>query len=469
MIYWLDVSYAQKEFAKSYGARWNKDEGSWFYEGETLPKRLEKYVRSQSSGKLEDKSNTSSSSGVGTEYKTVTEWNKFLKVDFKKNPAFRNVLIKGEVTNFKGVNRGNYYFSIKDENSSLEVVLWARNSEQAIDFELENGQLVGILGDFEFSDYVGRSQLIASKVVNLGEGAYEKALRLLYEKLQKEGLFELRHKKPLPKHPKKIGIVTARGGQAIKDICKVSKKRNPFVELYLYAVNVQGKDAAKTTINGIRVLDKMGMDVIIVGRGGGSDEDLKEYNNEELARVVFAARTPIISAVGHEGNFTLIDEVSDKRAATPSEAAELAVPDIGKDMERLDKAHKLLTQNMNYQIKYRKDFLDTQKKLLEANSPRTKLKQKATRFENAKKDLRVNMDSILGTKRNRFRLCVERLHGLSPTGKLINGFGYISSGEKPIRSVKNVKVGDNMSVLIHDGKIESTITKISEETIKENA
>ncbi|MBP5152487.1 MAG: exodeoxyribonuclease VII large subunit, partial [Lachnospiraceae bacterium] len=251
-------------------------------------------------------------------------------------------------------------------------------------------------------------------------------------------------------------------GQAIKDIEKVVRARNPYVERILYHVNVQGENAVRTIIKGIKALDVLGLDTIILGRGGGSDEELSAYNDEELVRTVFNARTPMISAVGHEGNWSLTDYVADLRVPTPTQAANEAFPDVMSVLERIEMLRRGIATNMRFGLQKRFERLNTQKAKLDAHDPVKKLKERKDRLAALSDGLSNRMKLVFNGKKNRFEVLAVRLHGLSPTAKLVKGFGYITTGDKPVTTVKDVAPGDELTVRIHDGLIMTEVKKTEE-------
>ena len=481
MSYRLNVPYREKDQAKAYGAKWNWEGKYWYCTA--LTEELKRWYDGPEEGGDESADNVVAGAPVapsavtlagfgsaGTsgaqaddpyaKYKSVSEINYLITDQFEMNPAFRNILVKGEVTNYKRPNSGNYYFHIKDEKSLLSCILWRSTAQSALKFQLEAGKQVAIAGSLNYSEKSGKTNLIVRQIADMGAGEANLKYLELKAKLEAEGLFAPEHKKPIPKFPEKVGIVTSMNGQARNDIEKVAKKRNPYIQLILYHVNVQGVNAVSTILKGIKALDEMGLDTIIVGRGGGSDEELIAYNDEALARAVYEAKTPIISAVGHEGNWSLIDYVSDKRAATPSEAAEEAVPDIMTTIHRLEQLRRGINDNMRSRLNERKLLLQTQKAKLEGHDPVRILKERKEKLTVLSDGLKQKIQVILEAKKTRCKVLITELHGLSPTAKLVRGFGYITTGDVPIVSVDDVKKGDPVNIRIHDGQIAATVDEI---------
>ena len=511
-LFKLSVSFSEKDLAKAHGARWDAINKTWYFMGDELPKELLRWYtapKPETSGK---ESTSDARTGLKSEaeqelpvkydkYRTVSEVNRLISDKYNHVPEFYDILVKGEVTNFSGKKGAHYYFDIKDDNALLPCRLWDSVAAQALKFTLEKGQFVAIAGKLEFFEKSGQTQLIVREIENIGEGQSNLALLQLKAKLQAEGLFDVVHKKPIPKHPENVGIITSKNGQAIKDICKVAKKRDPYVQLVLFHVNVQGVNAVSTIVNGIKELDGMGLDSIIVGRGGGSDEELNVYNDEKIVRAVFEAKTPIVSAVGHEGHWTLIDYVSDKRVATPSEAAEETIPDIMADIKRVELLLKALNDNMTGLIENKKLLLEKKLALLLKNSPQNRLKENTERLKHLTELMDINIKAVYKSYQddleflsneidNRFRFIYERfkklpdeylerikvavnqsfdrrahrlevllteLNALSPTAKLVGGFGYVTKEGKPVRSSTDVKGGDNINIKMHDGDISANV------------
>ena len=494
MKYILNVPFSRKDSAKDLGARWDPVIKKWFYEGEELPSGLEIWypdtegmrhrIQSFSSFAKKEKEAADPDTDPYASYLTVSMLNQRIAGEYSGNPLFRQILVKGEVTNYSGHKR-NYYFSIKDAYAELSCVLWEATASSMLKFELQNGQSVAIRGTLEYYEQRGVSQLVVREIENIGEGLQKLALMKLRAKLEAEGMFDPAHKKPLPKHARSIGIVTSDKGQAFRDICKIAKKRCPSIQLVLYPVNVQGDLAAKTTVAGIRALDAYGVDVIIVGRGGGSDEDLMAYNDERIVRAIYAAKTPIISAVGHAGNHSFTDDAADFFAATPSEAAETAAADtaavimqveslsreLQANMSRilLDRQHRVsrlsdaLGSALQQNIDARRQQLMLSLGSLHANHPAERLKQRREKLNLVLERLTGSMNQAFDLRKRHFEVALAGLHGLSPTSKLVNGFGYISIAGKPLIRVSDAQPGEELSVRMHDGEITSLITGIHTE------
>lgn len=456
MRYRLNVPFKEKDDAKSKGARWN---GEFWYCTE-LTEDLRHWYEGEETPRVNTENAVSSNiNGPFSNYKTVSEVNKMIMDSFDATECFKTIMVKGEVTNYKGKpdDKGNRYFSIKDDKCLLSCILWKSMADQILKSEIKVGQKVALTGRFKYYDEKGTGSLHVNQIADMGTGEANLRYMELKAKLEEEGLFAIEHKKAIPKFPEKVGIVTSKEGQARKDIEKEALKRNPYIQLILYHANVQGKNAVKTIKEGIEKLDTMGLDTIIVGRGGGSDEELIAYNDESVARAVFNAQTPIITAVGHEGNWALVDWVSDKRVATPLEAAEEAIPDVMTVIKQIRQLEKNISDNMHRALENRKHRLETQTAKLKGNDPVRKLKERKDKLENLSEGLTQKIHMIFEKKKNRYNVLLAQLNGLSPTAKLVKGFGYISVDDKPVTSISNVHINDELDIRIHDGHIVTTV------------
>ena len=385
---------------------------------------------------------------------SVTQINTYIKRMFQSDYALRRISIKGQVSNCKYHSSGHIYFSLKDEGSQISCVMFANARNDGLKFELEDGQEVVVDGNISVYERGGSYQLYAQEIRLNGIGELYVAYEMLKQKLYEEGLFDHEKKKPIPKNPKKIGVVTARTGAAIHDIISTAKRRNPYVQLILYPAKVQGDGASDTIVAGIKALDQYGVDIIIVGRGGGSIEDLWAFNEEKVARAIYEAQTPIISGTGHEVDTTIADYAADLRAATPTAACELAVPDIREVMEGITNREYTL-RTLLKQVVRRYQMKLQQYQITIANfDPRFQLQEQKMHLAELEEQIHAVMKNKMTDYQHKLELYTKELHGLSPTAKLINGFGYIegSNGE-PVTSVKKVMEGDQISLTISDGTI----------------
>ncbi|MBO4242271.1 MAG: exodeoxyribonuclease VII large subunit [Clostridiales bacterium] len=453
MSFRLNVPYSEKDEAKAFGARWNPAEKYWYCE------QLNEGLRRWYEGDEEAPAPSADPADLMEGYLSVTSASSAIASAVAADEVLRNIKVQGEVTNFSGHTQ-NYYFSVKDTQSIIDCFMFEHIAAAALDFELENGKQVAISGYMNFHEKSGKFKLLVRGIVDAGEGDEKRKLMELKEKLRAEGLFDEERKKPISKHPSRVGIVTSKSGQAIRDICKIASKRNPYVQLVLYHVNVQGRNAVPTIVEGIRYLDAQNCDTLIVGRGGGSDEELKAYNDESIARAVADAVTPVISAVGHEGHWTLIDYVADKRVATPSEAAEEAIPDIMSDVKKVTDLKNTIDFKMKSILGKRGERYRSLALMLKNNDPVGKLEKRKERLSNIRSNMTVLMDSALNRKLHRFDVLLANLNGASPTAKLVKGFGYISKDEKPVVSLSAVSPGDKINIKIHDGDMDAQVLSV---------
>ncbi len=297
---------------------------------------------------------------MNEKYLTVTSLTRYLKYKFENDENLRKVFLKGEISNFKAHTTGHLYFSIKDETSKINAIMFKSNASK-LNFMPVEGMKVLVTGSVRVYEATGNYQIYVDELIEDGIGNLYVAFEELKKKLTKEGLFDSKYKKALPKIPNKVGIVTAKTGAAIKDILSTIKRRYPLCETYLFPCLVQGENAPSDIVNKIKQADKYNLDVLIVGRGGGSFEDLNCFNDEEVARTIFACNTPVISAVGHEIDFTIADYVADFRAPTPTGAAEIAVPNI-IDLKNILKQYNIrLNEAMMNKTNYLKLYLDSVK------------------------------------------------------------------------------------------------------------
>jgi exodeoxyribonuclease VII large subunit len=393
---------------------------------------------------------------------SVSEVNIYIKNMFMKDRYLNNIYVKGEVSNCKYHTSGHIYFTLKDQLGQLACVMFA-GQRRGLTFRLEEGQSVIAFGSINVYERDGKYQLYASEIVLDGQGALYEKYERLKKSLEEEGLFAASHKKPIPQFPKKVGIVTASTGAAIQDIINISKRRNPYVQLILYPAQVQGQGSAQSIAKGIEVLDKLGLDTIIVGRGGGSIEDLWAFNEELVARAIYNCNTPIISAVGHETDFTIADFVADLRAPTPSAAAELAVNDYMVFVSTLREYKRKLNREMQQLLSAKQSKIKEYKLRLYYASPAYQIKQKRQFIIETEQKLLTLMNQRIKENKHKLELYITKLEGLSPLSKLRKGYALVvGEDNKPVRSVKQVKTDELLTVSLLDGDIRTRIEAISE-------
>ena len=384
---------------------------------------------------------------------TVAQINTYIKNMFMQDYLLQSVHIQGEVSNCKYHSSGHIYFTLKDKKGTLSCVMFAGN-RKGLDFTMTEGMQVIVEGSIDIYERDGKYQLYARKIKKDGAGAlFEQFERLKLELLER-GLFAKEYKQTIPKYIRTLGVVTASTGAAIRDIINITRRRNPFVQIILYPAIVQGDAAPASIVQGIRALEQLGVDVMIVGRGGGSLEDLWAFNTEVVAQAVFDCSVPIISAVGHETDTTIIDFVSDLRAPTPSAAAELAVYDVFLLIEQLNGMESILNECMKQRLYMAKMQIGQKEQLLKSFSPMARLREKKFQCIRCEEILKDTMMRKIKDKKYQLQLQIERLEGMSPLKKLQQGYSYIVDEEhKNIKSISQVKKEDILNVYVTDGTI----------------
>ena len=394
---------------------------------------------------------------------SVGQVNRYVKNMFTQDFFLQKIYVKGEVSNCKYHTSGHIYFSLKDETGTMSCVMFAGH-RRGLAFSMKDGDKVIVGGSVDVYERDGRYQLYAKEITLEGAGAlYERYLALKQE-LEEMGMFAGEYKQPIPKFIRRLGVVTAPTGAAVQDIRNISYRRNPYLQIILYPALVQGAGAAESIVMGIRMLDGLQVDVIIVGRGGGSIEDLWAFNEEIVARAIFECRTPVISAVGHETDFTIADFVADLRAPTPSAAAELAVNDYRSVVESVSVYRQRMYRAMSTRLDFYRSRLANFSTKFGYLSPEYRLREQRQRLADAESSLQNAMEGKLKENRHRLSLYVERFTGLSPLRKLNQGFSYVADQEKrTLTSVKQVKNGDTIYISVTDGTIEAKVNSIKKE------
>lgn len=383
---------------------------------------------------------------------TVSKLNAYVKAIIDNDELLNNVYIKGEISNLKKHYTGHYYFTLKDKDSLIKCVMF-KSYTSYLNFDVEDGMNVVILGTVAVYERDGIYQIYAKGMELDGVGDLYAAYEKLKAKLEAEGLFEKKYKKKIPYLPKEIGVVTSKTGAVIRDIINVTTRRYPMVHIKLYPASVQGKGAAETIVKGIEYFNKyQNVDLIIIARGGGSLEDLWPFNEEITARAIFASKIPIISAVGHETDFTIADFVADLRAPTPSAAGELAVPDI---MELKWKLNNMKLQ-LGRSLKKRLELMQTRyssiinRKVFK--EPNVMLADKILALNGFEKDLNNCMKAELKDRKNRFEKVVATLDSLSPLKTLSRGYTVLEDKNGDVVTTsKDLKGGDVVKIILHDG------------------
>ena len=399
---------------------------------------------------------------------SVRQVNSYLKNMFAQDYMLNRIYVKGEVSNLKYHTSGHIYFSLKDESGTIACVMFA-GSRSGLSFRMREGQQVIVLGNISVYERDGKYQLYARQIVLDGAGELYERFEALKRELEEMGMFAPEYKLPIPKYPSRIGIVTAPAGAAIRDIINISKRRNPFVQLILYPALVQGEGAKESIVQGIRMLESKQVDVIIVGRGGGSIEDLWAFNDENVACAIFNCRVPVISAVGHETDTTIADFVADLRAPTPSAAAELAVPRIDEILGLLDGYQTEFRQQIHWKIQ---EMRQEQKKMelkLRLIHPRSQLDQKRQYLADLEDDMRGSMEQKILEKRHRYQLYLEKMKGLSPLKKLEQGFAYVADEQgHRLTSVEQTSEGEELEIYVTDGWIRAEVLEKGKEAYHGN-
>lgn len=393
---------------------------------------------------------------------TVKQVNSYIKNMFKQDFLLNSVSVKGEISNCKYHTSGHIYFTLKDADAALSVIMFASQAAR-LRFKLKDGMSVVVSGRVDVFDAAGKYQLYANTVQQEGIGELYQKYEQLKQYYEDMGYFAKEYKRPLPAFTRKLGVVTSKTGAAVQDIMNISRRRNPYIQIVLYPAYVQGEHAKQSVVNGIAKLDKLGLDCIIVGRGGGSIEDLWAFNEPEVVEAVFNASTPIISAVGHETDFTLTDFVADMRAPTPSAAAELAVTEVDAVENKIFEYERRLKQQMMYSLTAKRDYLERLKLQMEYLNPVNQIYDKRQRLMNIEDKLNMLIKRCVADNRNRLRLYASRLEGLSPLKKLDMGYGYIEDSQNDrIVSVSQVSPEDEITVYLKDGSIRSKVIEVGE-------
>ena len=388
---------------------------------------------------------------------SVGQVNTYIKNMFGQDYLLNRLYVKGEVSNCKYHTSGHVYFSLKDETGAIACVMFA-SQRSNMKFRLAEGQKVIVLGSVKVYERDGKYQLYANEIVLDGVGLLYERFQALKKELEEMGMFSHEYKKPIPKYCKRVGVVTAPTGAAIRDIMNISMRRNPYVQLILYPALVQGEMAAPSIVKGIEALDKLGLDVIIVGRGGGSMEDLWAFNEEMVARAIFHCQTPIISAVGHETDTTIADYVSDLRAPTPSAAAELAVFNLREVIEKQQSCKMRMNQAMRNKIHIIRKELETYELRIRALSPAQQLLEKRNLAADLANQLELIMKNNLREKRFLLQMYIEKLNGLSPLKKLNQGYSFVADEKgSAVTSIDHVQENDELTIHVTDGAIKTKV------------
>ena len=397
---------------------------------------------------------------------TVKQVNSYITTMFTQVFMLNRIYVTGEVSNCKYHTSGHIYFSLKDESGTIACVMFA-GQRGGLSFHMREGQQIIVLGSVNVYERTGSYQLYAQEIRLDGEGTLYEKYQMLKQELEEMGMFAPEYKKAIPRYAKRIGVVTAPTGAAVRDIMNISARRNPYVQLLLYPAQVQGEGAKESIVRGIRMLETKNVDVIIVGRGGGSIEDLWAFNDECVARAIFDCQVPVISAVGHETDVTIADYVADLRAPTPSAAAELAVWDYRQLQGYLDECRLRMNRSMTGTIRINRLRLKELDVRLSYLHPRHKLQDQQQRLIELEEELRTLMRDRVKEARHRLAIQIEKLNGLSPVRKLNQGFAYVEEADGGVvKSIRQVEKGDELTVYVTDGLIRTSVKAVQKKTYK---
>ena len=389
---------------------------------------------------------------------SVGQINTYIRNMFAQDYLLHQVAVRGEVSNCKYHSSGHIYFTLKDTSGTLSCVMFA-GRRRGLSFTMREGDQVIVTGAVDVYERDGRYQLYADRIIRDGVGLLNERYEALKRSLEERGMFDEQYKQPIPRFIRTLGVVTAPTGAAVRDIINIASRRNPYVEIILYPAQVQGDGAAESIVRGIRALEQIGVDTMIIGRGGGSIEDLWAFNEEIVAQAVFDCSVPIISAVGHETDTVISDYVADRRAPTPSAAAELAVYEMRQLDEQLAAGLASLRQAMASRIAQERMRTASMERALQSLSPSSRVRERRMRAMQLQELYELRMREKLSLLRHRLERTAGLLEAQSPVARMAAGYGYLTDGDgKQIRSVLQVQAGDRIGIRIRDGKIRAQVT-----------
>lgn len=392
---------------------------------------------------------------------SVGQVNKYIKNMFAQDFMLHHISIKGEVSNCKYHSSGHIYFTMKDADGTINAIMFAGSRREGLKFPMKEGDRVVVTGSVEVYERDGRYQIYARTIERDGEGNLYLKFEALKRELEEMGMFAEKYKQPIPTYAKTVGVVTAETGAAIQDIRNIAGRRNPYVQLILCPALVQGEGAAASIVHGIHALEQIGVDVIIVGRGGGSIEDLWAFNEEMVARAIFDCRIPVISAVGHQTDFTIADYVADLRAPTPSAAAELAVFDYRQAMQELLGMRQQMDKELQRKVTVARNHLEHQKMRLHYLSPQQRMNENRRRVAEYEEKLTGRMEELLRERRHRLALLAGTLESYSPVKKLSGGYAFVEDGNhQALRSIHQIRKKDTVQIHLLDGTLTAAVTEI---------
>lgn len=391
---------------------------------------------------------------------SVGQVNTYIKNMFAQDFMMQRISVKGEVSNCKYHSSGHIYFTLKDASGTISAIMFAGN-RRGLSFPMREGDKVIVTGSVEIYERDGKYQLYAREIQLDGAGSLYLKFEALKKELEEMGMFAPEYKKPVPPYIRRLGIVTAPTGAAVQDIRNIAARRNPYVQLILYPALVQGDGAAESIVNGIHALDALGVDAIIVGRGGGSIEDLWAFNEEIVARAIFECETPVISAVGHETDTTIADFVADLRVPTPSAAAEMAVFDYGAVMMQLENRSVRMYRCLKQKADTARLLLAQYETKIGYLSPENKLREKRRYAMELEEKLAGRMESVLREKRHRLAILTGQTEGVSPLKKLKQGFSYVADENgKAVTDAGTVQTGDTLTIHLLRGTLKADVTEV---------
>ena len=394
----------------------------------------------------------------------ISEANSYIKRILTNDPILYNLRVKGEISNFKVHSSGNVYLSLKDEKSKLNCIIFRSNYDKSL--KLDNGVKIIASGYISVYERDGAYQLYINEVEIEGIGNLYMEFNKLKEKLKKEGLFDPKYKKEIKKMPRAIGVVTSPTGAVIRDIINVIKRRFPKVDIKLYPVNVQGEKSAEDICSGIEFFNRMeNVDTIIVGRGGGSLEELWSFNEEIVAREIFKSKIPIISAVGHETDFTICDFVSDMRAPTPSAAAEIATPDLSEIYYKLDNIKNRMNRSLNNQVVLDNEKLSNTFEKINNYMKNYIIRDKVIQIDQIYDKINFRLEQNLETSKEKLSKKAALLHNLSPLATISRGYSIVEKNRQIINSIEDVNINDEINIILQDGDLECNINKINSKEV----
>lgn len=394
----------------------------------------------------------------------ISEVNSYIKRILTNDPILYNLRVKGEISNFKVHSSGNVYLSLKDEKSKLNCIIFKSNYDKSLN--LDNGVKIIATGYISVYERDGAYQLYINEVEIEGIGNLYIEFNKLKEKLKNEGLFDSKYKKQIPKMPRSIGVVTSPTGAVIRDIINVTKRRFPKVDIKLYPVNVQGDKSAEDICSGIEFFNRMeNVDTIIVGRGGGSLEELWSFNEEIVAREIFKSKIPIISAVGHETDFTICDFVSDMRAPTPSAAAEIATPDLSEIYYKLDNIKNRMNRSLNNQVILDNEKLNNTFDKINNHMKNYIIRDKVIQLDQIYDKINFRLEQNLETSKEKLSKKAALLHNLSPLATISRGYSIVEKKGHVINSIEEVNVNDEINITLKDGDLDCIINKINSKEV----